>query len=184
MLRFRDPAAFPGLRAGRAGLWQSIYGIAAEETRIWGGGLCSVFSDFRFGTAETGSMCARDRFAELHIGPRSRRRRERAEDSYCGSPMRRSCAAHEYGSALARPVTVRSAGAFPPTIAAMIRGETKASGASRRMCRSPWASRSAISTRDPIRPSQISLIHRRALAIAMSRESRLSGFMGGCGEGV
>src|SRR5258706_15697066 len=112
MLCFRDPTVFSGLRAGRAGLWQSIYGIAAEETRIWGGGLCSVFSDFRFGAAETGSMCTRDRFAEPHIGRRSRRRRERAasEDSYCGSPVRRSCAVQEYGSALARPVTVRSAG--------------------------------------------------------------------------
>ena len=35
-----------------------------------------------------------------------------------------SCSAHEHGSALARPVTVRSAGAVPSTIAAMIRGET------------------------------------------------------------
>src|SRR6266478_1150198 len=36
-----------------------------------------------------------------------------AEDSYCGNPMLLSCSAHEYGSALARPVTVRSAGAVP-----------------------------------------------------------------------
>ncbi len=39
------------------------------------------------------------------------------------------CSTHEHGSALARPVTVRSAGAVPSTIAAMMRGETKASGA-------------------------------------------------------
>ena len=59
------------------------------------------------------------------------------EDYYCRSLMLRSCSAHEYGSALARPVTVRSAGALPSTIAAMMRGDTKARGASRRMCRSP-----------------------------------------------
>jgi hypothetical protein len=53
----RDPAAVSGLRPGRAGLWQSIYGIATEEPRIWSGGLCSVFSNFRFGAPETGSMC-------------------------------------------------------------------------------------------------------------------------------
>ena len=43
--------------------------------------------------------------------------------------MLRSCSAHEQGSLLARPVTVRLAGAVPSTIAAMMRGETKASGA-------------------------------------------------------
>jgi hypothetical protein len=139
MLCFRGPAVFSGLRAGRASLWQSISGMAAEETRISGAGLCSVFSDFRFGTAETGSVSTRDRFAEPHIGASiaTSVRTGGSEVSYCGSPMRRSCMAHEYGSALARPVTVRSAGALPSTIAAMIRGETKASAASRRMCRSP-----------------------------------------------
>jgi hypothetical protein len=34
---------------------------------------------------------------------------------------------------------VRSAGAVPSTIVAMMRGDRKARGASRRMCRSPWA---------------------------------------------
>ena len=33
-------------------------------------------------------------------------------------------------------VTVRSAGAVPPAMAAMMRGDTKVRGASRRMCRS------------------------------------------------
>src|SRR5450756_602216 len=47
---------------------------------------------------------------------------------YSRSPMACSCSAHEYGSALARPVTVRSAGAEPSTIAAMMRGDTKARG--------------------------------------------------------
>jgi len=42
--------------------------------RFWGGGLCSAFSNFRFGTAETGSMRARDWFAGPHVGRRSRRR--------------------------------------------------------------------------------------------------------------
>src|ERR1019366_7915266 len=54
------------------------------------------------------------------------------EDNYCRSLTLRSCSGHEYGSALARPVTVRSAGALLSTIAAMMRGDTKARGASRR----------------------------------------------------
>ena len=95
-----------------------------------------------------------------------------------------SCSAHEYGRALARPVTVRSAGGVPSTIAAMMRGETKARGASRRMCRSPWASRLAISAKEAIRPSRMSSIHPRALTIAVSRASRLSGFIAGFAEGA
>jgi hypothetical protein len=55
------------------------------------------------------------------------------EGSVLGSPMPCSCSAHEQGSALARPVTVRSAGTLPSTIAAIMRSETKASGASRRV---------------------------------------------------
>jgi hypothetical protein len=50
---------------------------------------------------------------------------------YNESPILSSCSIQE---ALARPVTVRPAGAVP--IAAMIRGDRKARGASRRMCRS------------------------------------------------
>ena len=98
--------------------------------------------------------------------------------------MLRSCSAHEYGSALARPVTVKSAGAVPSTIAVMMRGDTKARGASRRMWRSPWPSRLAISAKEAIRPSLISSIHRRALAMAVSRASRLSGFSSGLAEGA
>ena len=64
-----------------------------------------------------------------------------------------SCSAHECGRALASPATVRSAGAVPSTIAAIMRGETKARGASRRMCRSPWASCWAISAKKAIRPA-------------------------------
>ena len=98
--------------------------------------------------------------------------------------MLRSCSAHEYGRALARPVTVRSAGALPSTIAAMMRGDTKARGASRRMCRSPWPSRLAISAKEAIRPSRMPSIHVRALAMAVSRASRLSGFSSCLAEGA
>ncbi len=79
-----------------------------------------------------------------------------------------SCSAHEYGRGLARPVTVSFAGAVPSTIAAMMRGDTKARGASRRICRSPWPSRLAISEKEAIRPCRMSSIHARALAIAVS----------------
>jgi hypothetical protein len=44
-----------------------------------------------------------------------------------GNPF--CCSAHEYGSALASPVTVRLAGALPSAIAATMRGATKASRA-------------------------------------------------------
>jgi hypothetical protein len=44
---------------------------------------------------------------------------------YNENPILCSCSAHEYGRALARPVTVRSVGAVPSTIAAMTRGDRK-----------------------------------------------------------
>jgi hypothetical protein len=59
---------------------------------------------------------------------------------YKENPILCSCSAHEYGRALARPVTVRSAGAVPSTIAATMRGDREARGTSRRMCRSPCTS--------------------------------------------
>jgi hypothetical protein len=49
----------------------------------------------------------------------------------------------------------------------MTRGETKARGASRRMCRSPWASRCAMSVKEALRPSRMSSIHSRALAMGL-----------------
>src|ERR1700730_1131174 len=52
-------------------------------------------------------------------------------------------------------------------------GDRKARGPSRRMCRSPGPSRSAISAKEAMRPSRMSSIHPRALAIAMSRAARL-----------
>lgn len=86
--------------------------------------------------------------------------------------------------AITVPVTVRSAGAVPSTIAAMMRGETKARVASWRTYRSPWASRFAISAKEAVRPSRMSSIHPRALTIAVSRTSRLSAFSSGFAEGV
>jgi hypothetical protein len=51
---------------------------------------------------------------------------------------------------------VRSAGAVPSTIAGIIRGHKKVRGANKRMCRSPWASRSTISAKEAMRPRLIS----------------------------
>src|ERR1700736_6501503 len=61
----------------------------------------------------------------------------------------------------------------------MIRGERKARGASRRMFRSPTASGWSILPKEAIRPSRMSSIHPRALAMAVSKVSRLSGFIVG-----
>ena len=47
------------------------------------------------------------------------------------------------------------------------------------MCRSPTASRSAIPAKEAMRPSRMSSIHPRALAMAVSKASRLSGFIVG-----
>src|ERR1700720_4734221 len=66
----------------------------------------------------------------------------------------------------------------------MMRGERKAKGASKRMCRSPCPSRSAISAKEPMRPRLMSSIHPRAFAIAMSKASRLSGFIAGFAQGA
>jgi hypothetical protein len=63
-------------------------------------------------------------------------------------------------------------------------GRQEGKGASRRMCRSPCASRSAISAKEPMRPSLMSSIHPRALAIAMSRASRHSGLIAGFAQGA
>jgi hypothetical protein len=47
------------------------------------------------------------------------------------------------------------------------------------MCRSPTASRSAIPAKEAMRPSRISSIHPRALAMTVSKASWLSGFIVG-----
>ena len=75
---------------------------------------------------------------------------------------------------LARRLNTRGVGGVvPSTITAMMRGDRKARGAS--MWCSPWASRSAVSAKEAVRLSRISSIHPRALTIAVSRASRLSG---------
>lgn len=65
---------------------------------------------------------------------------------YNENPILCSCSAHEYGSALATPVTVRSVGAVPSTIAATMRGDRKARGASRSAPSSPaiWSVAEAV----------------------------------------
>jgi hypothetical protein len=62
--------------------------------------------------------------------------------------------------------------ALSSTMFAIILGETSASGASSRMCRSTLPSRFAISANDPTWPSVRSVIQARALAIAVSSASR------------
>jgi len=66
----------------------------------------------------------------------------------------------------------------------MMRGDRKARGASRRMCRSPNDSHLAISAKEAVRLSRMSSIHPRALAIAVSRAWRLSDFIAGFAEGA
>src|SRR5258708_29781143 len=64
----------------------------------------------------------------------------------------------------------------------IIRGETNASGARRRICRSTLPSRLAISAKEAARPSMISSIQLRAFAIAASNTSRPSELIGGHGD--
>ena len=67
---------------------------------------------------------------------------------------------------------------MPSRMAATIRGDTKASGASRRMWRSTLPSRRAIAAKLATRPCAKSSTHWRALAMAVSRASRRDGFIG------
>jgi hypothetical protein len=46
---------FPRVRLAGAGLWRAISGISVLWARVSGAGLCSPFSNFRFGGAKTGS---------------------------------------------------------------------------------------------------------------------------------
>jgi hypothetical protein len=57
-------------------------------------------------------------------------------------------------------------------------GETKASGANSRICRSTFPSRRAITAKLAVRPCAKSSIHWRALAIAIRRASRRPGLTG------
>ncbi len=69
---------------------------------------------------------------------------------------------------------MRPAGAVPPPSAAMMRGDRRARGASRRMCRSPLFSRSAISAKDA-RPAELDIIDPGA-SLGDGRQQRLKGF--------
>ena len=82
--------------------------------------------------------------------------------------IRRSCSVQEYASGCASPVTVRPAGAVPSMIAEISGGETNASGASSRICRSTFPSRVAISEKELTRPWTNWSIQIRAFAIALS----------------
>jgi len=100
-----------------------------------------------------------------------------ARQSQC-NPMRRSCSAHDQGSARASAVTVRPAGAIPSRRPETIRGERNASGSSSRMCRSTFPSRRAITAKLEARPCVKSSIHWRASAIAIRSVSRRLALIG------
>ena len=53
---------FQRVRLAGTGLWSTTSGISVLRTRLSGAGLCSLFSNFRFGGGETGSTVAGDRF--------------------------------------------------------------------------------------------------------------------------
>jgi len=73
------------------------------------------------------------------------------------SATRGSCSAQQEGSARASFVRVRSAGAVLSSSADTIRGETKASDAKSRMCRSAFPSRRAIMAKLAARPESENL---------------------------
>jgi len=73
---------------------------------------------------------------------------------------------------------MRSAGPVPSSSADTTRGETKASGASSRTCRSTFPSRWAITAKLAARPFAKSSFHWRALAIAIRRASRRVALIG------
>jgi hypothetical protein len=75
-----------------------------------------------------------------------------------------------------KDATVSPAGALPSMTAVMMRGDTKASLARCRTWRSAFPSRRAMSAK--LWPRSTSLIHLRALAMAISKVSRLPGFIG------
>jgi hypothetical protein len=63
-----ESPTFPQVRLGCPSLWSAISSISALAGRVSGAGLCSLFSNFRFGGAETGSTADRDWFAECLSG--------------------------------------------------------------------------------------------------------------------
>jgi len=109
--------------------WRArVSGRQILEFQVWTGGFTAPVSARHFPISV--STCHRPVRYGTETGLRSRVSRvtgdvgmksAASKHFYCRSPMLCSCSAHEHGSALARPVTVRSAGAVPSTIAAMIR---------------------------------------------------------------
>jgi hypothetical protein len=132
-------------------------------------GLCSPFFNFHFDGAETNSNVDRDWFAECPFGYRC----------YNESRILRSCWAHEYGRALARPVTVRSA--VPSTIPAMKRDDRRSQQTDVPFVLGPTLGDLGDGAN---RPSLSSSIYPRALAIAVSRASRHSGLIAGFAQGA
>jgi hypothetical protein len=55
-------STLPRVRLAGASLWRAISGISVLWARVSGAGLCSAFSNFRFGGAEIGSSVDGDRF--------------------------------------------------------------------------------------------------------------------------
>ena len=74
-------------------------------------------------------------------------------------------------------------GELPSIMSEIVPGETNASGARSRMCRSTLPSRLAISASELARPSVRSAIQTRAFAIARSRAPRLPTFVGRLASG-
>jgi hypothetical protein len=63
--RIRKRPHSRGFGGAGTGLWSATSGISLLWTRVSGAGLCSLFSNFRFGGGEIGSTVGRDRF-EAH----------------------------------------------------------------------------------------------------------------------
>jgi hypothetical protein len=60
-----EPPTFPRVRQARPSLRSANSGLSALDWWLCGASPCSPFSNFRFGTPETGSISDGDRFAEL-----------------------------------------------------------------------------------------------------------------------
>ena len=61
--RWGESPTFPRVTRADPSLWPVICGISALNGRVSIAGLCSPFSNFRFGVLQTGSIADRDRFA-------------------------------------------------------------------------------------------------------------------------
>jgi hypothetical protein len=63
-LAVRELPTFPRVMLACPSLWLANSGLSALDCWLCGASLCSLFSNFRFGIRETGSICDGDRFAE------------------------------------------------------------------------------------------------------------------------